>query len=95
MVDNTPTQKLHCLKNFDLAEYRQVFSDLAVTLYQKLVLLIMHEIKPMIGSLLEIFLLHYFTTFLFQYSLSMYWIKTLILNSITMFVINSSCNVGA
>nr|XP_039265605.1 unconventional myosin-Va-like isoform X2 [Styela clava] len=48
LKDSTPAQQGHCLRNFDLSEYRQVISDMAISLYQKLVLLIMHEIKPMI-----------------------------------------------
>lgn len=31
---NTPKQNEQCLKNFDLSEYRQVFSDIAVWIYQ-------------------------------------------------------------
>lgn len=32
--ENTPKQNEQCLRNFDLAEYRQVLSDLAVWIYQ-------------------------------------------------------------
>lgn len=32
--DNTSKQNLQVLQNFDLADYRQVFSDHAVILYQ-------------------------------------------------------------
>lgn len=31
---NTQKQNEQCLKNFDLSEYRQVFSDIAVWIYQ-------------------------------------------------------------
>lgn len=31
---NTPKQNEQCLKNFDLSEYRQVLSDIAVWIYQ-------------------------------------------------------------
>lgn len=31
---NTPKQNEQCLKNFDLSEYRQVLSDIAVWIFQ-------------------------------------------------------------
>lgn len=31
---NTQKQNEHCLKNFDLSEYRQVFSDISFWIYQ-------------------------------------------------------------
>lgn len=31
---NTPKQNDQCLRNFDLSEYRQVLSDIAVWIYQ-------------------------------------------------------------
>ena len=31
---NTPKQNEHCLRNFDLSEYRQVLSDIAIWIYQ-------------------------------------------------------------
>uniref|UniRef100_A0A1A8EP02 Myosin VAa n=1 Tax=Nothobranchius korthausae TaxID=1143690 RepID=A0A1A8EP02_9TELE len=34
---NTSRQNEHCLSNFDLAEYRQVISDLAIQIYQQLI----------------------------------------------------------
>ena len=37
MKHNTSRQNEHCLTNFDLAEYRQVLSDLAIQIYQQLV----------------------------------------------------------
>ncbi|CAM9125551.1 unnamed protein product, partial [Lampetra fluviatilis] len=33
---NTARQTSHCLRNFDLAEYRQVLSDVAIQVYQQL-----------------------------------------------------------
>nr|CAD7204742.1 unnamed protein product [Timema douglasi] len=33
-AENTPKQNEQCLKNFDLSEYRQVLSDIAVWIYQ-------------------------------------------------------------
>jgi len=51
--DCTETQKRQCLKNFDLAEYRPVFSDIAISLFQRLVLIIVRKIKPMIGTFNE------------------------------------------
>nr|CAB3264158.1 unconventional myosin-Va [Phallusia mammillata] len=46
--ENTDLQRRHCLRNFDLAEYRPVFSDISISLFQRLVLIIVHKIKPMI-----------------------------------------------
>ncbi|XP_041356072.1 unconventional myosin-Vb-like [Gigantopelta aegis] len=36
-AENTPKQNEQTLRNFDLSEYRQVFSDLAVWIYQSLI----------------------------------------------------------
>ncbi|XP_060573083.1 unconventional myosin-Va-like isoform X4 [Ruditapes philippinarum] len=49
-TENTPRQNEHCLRNFDLAEYRQVFSDLAVWIYQTLIKLMEATIQPSIVS---------------------------------------------
>ena len=48
-VHNTPEQNEHCLKNFDLTEYRQVLSDLAIHIYQDLVKCIWEAVQNMIG----------------------------------------------
>jgi len=48
--ENTPRQNEHCLRNFDLGEYRQVFSDLAVWIYQTLIKLMEATIQPSIGT---------------------------------------------
>ncbi|XP_052268042.1 unconventional myosin-Va-like [Dreissena polymorpha] len=45
---NTPRQNEHCLRNFDLSEYRQVFSDLAVWIYQTLIKNMEATIQPSI-----------------------------------------------
>ena len=50
-VQNTPEQNEHCLKNFDLTEYRQVLSDLAIHVYQDLVKCIWEAIHHMIGKM--------------------------------------------
>ena len=49
--DNTPKQNEHCLRNFDLSEYRQILIDLAVWIYQGLVKLMEAKLQPMIGQL--------------------------------------------
>lgn len=49
---NTPRQNEHCLTNFDLAEYRQVISDLAIQIYQQLIKCIEGTLHAMIGALL-------------------------------------------
>jgi len=47
--DNTPKQNEHCLRNFDLSEYRQILIDLAVWIYHGLVKLTEARLQPMIG----------------------------------------------
>jgi len=49
--DNTPKQNEHCLRNFDLSEYRQILIDLGVWIYHGLVKLTEAKLQPMIGSL--------------------------------------------
>lgn len=68
-VHNTPEQNEHCLKNFDLTEYRQVLSDLAIHIYQDLVKCIWEAVQHMIGTIS--FLVH-------MLHLSFQWILTLI-----------------
>lgn len=34
-IQNTPKQNEHCLKNFDLAEYRGIFSDISIWLFSR------------------------------------------------------------
>ncbi|XP_065142955.1 unconventional myosin-Vb isoform X1 [Paramisgurnus dabryanus] len=50
MTQNTPKQNEHCLKNFDLAEYRQVLSDLSIQIYQQLIRVAEAFLQPMIVS---------------------------------------------
>ncbi|KAG8440469.1 hypothetical protein GDO86_006285 [Hymenochirus boettgeri] len=50
MKHNSPRQNDHCLTNFDLAEYRQVLSDLAIQIYQQLVRVLENILQPMIVS---------------------------------------------
>ncbi|XP_048829296.1 unconventional myosin-Va-like isoform X2 [Brienomyrus brachyistius] len=50
MKRNTPRQNEHCLTNFDLAEYRQVLSDLAIQIYQQLIRCMETILQPMIVS---------------------------------------------
>ncbi|XP_050443210.1 unconventional myosin-Va isoform X2 [Adelges cooleyi] len=46
--DNTTKQNSQVLQNFDLADYRQVFCDHAVLLYQELVQKLQDNIRPLI-----------------------------------------------
>uniref|UniRef100_A0AAQ4PDB3 Myosin VA n=1 Tax=Gasterosteus aculeatus aculeatus TaxID=481459 RepID=A0AAQ4PDB3_GASAC len=50
MKHNSPRQNEHCLSNFDLAEYRQVISDLAIQIYQQLIKCMENILQPMIVS---------------------------------------------
>ncbi|XP_005076505.1 unconventional myosin-Vb isoform X5 [Mesocricetus auratus] len=50
MKQNTPKQNEHCLKNFDLTEYRQVLSDLSIQIYQQLIKIAEGLLQPMIVS---------------------------------------------
>ncbi|CAL8322536.1 unnamed protein product [Lota lota] len=50
MTQNTAKQNEHCLKNFDLAEYRQVLSDLSIQIYQQLIKVAEGIMQPMIVS---------------------------------------------
>ncbi|XP_078386375.1 unconventional myosin-Va [Cetorhinus maximus] len=50
MKHNSPRQNDHCLRNFDLAEYRQVISDLAIQIYQQLTKVMENVLQPMIVS---------------------------------------------
>ncbi|XP_076436047.1 unconventional myosin-Va-like isoform X2 [Babylonia areolata] len=46
--ENQPRQNEMCLRNFDLSEYRQVFSDLAIWIYQTLTKLMQELLQPSI-----------------------------------------------
>ncbi|XP_054550028.1 unconventional myosin-Vb isoform X3 [Talpa occidentalis] len=50
MTQNTSKQNEHCLKNFDLTEYRQVLSDLSIQIYQQLIKIAEGLLQPMIVS---------------------------------------------
>ncbi|KAK1890682.1 Unconventional myosin-Va [Dissostichus eleginoides] len=50
MKHNTTRQNEHCLSNFDLAEYRQVISDLAIQIYQQLIKCMENILQPSIVS---------------------------------------------
>uniref|UniRef100_A0A8B9CU24 Myosin VB n=1 Tax=Anser brachyrhynchus TaxID=132585 RepID=A0A8B9CU24_9AVES len=50
MTQNTPKQNEHCLKNFDLTEYRQVLSHLSIQIYQQLIKVAEGILQPMIVS---------------------------------------------
>ncbi|XP_067003336.2 unconventional myosin-Va [Anabrus simplex] len=45
---NTPKQNEQCLRNFDLSEYRQVLSDIAVWIYQGVIRHMEERVQPMI-----------------------------------------------
>ncbi|NXY81164.1 MYO5C protein, partial [Alcedo cyanopectus] len=48
MKCNTPQQNKNCLKHFDLSEYRQILSDLAILIYHQFILVMENNIQPMI-----------------------------------------------
>ncbi|KAJ1180712.1 hypothetical protein NDU88_005929 [Pleurodeles waltl] len=48
MKHNTPRQNMNCLKNFDLSEYRQILSDLAIRIYHQFITVMENNIQPMI-----------------------------------------------
>uniref|UniRef100_A0A8C2U638 Myosin VC n=1 Tax=Coturnix japonica TaxID=93934 RepID=A0A8C2U638_COTJA len=48
MKHNTPRQNNNCLKHFDLSEYRQVLSDLAIQIYHQFILVMENNIQHMI-----------------------------------------------
>nr|XP_033490156.1 unconventional myosin-Va-like [Epinephelus lanceolatus] len=51
---NTPKQNEHCLANFELSEYHQVFGDLAIQIYRQLIKCIEDTLQPLIvASMLE------------------------------------------
>jgi myosin-5 len=47
---NTQVQNNHILKNFDINEFRSVFSETSITLYKKMITMIQDKIKPMVVS---------------------------------------------
>ncbi|KFU87255.1 Unconventional myosin-Vc, partial [Chaetura pelagica] len=48
MKCNTPLQNRNCLKHFDLSEYRQILSDLAIRIYHQFINVMENNIQPMI-----------------------------------------------
>ncbi|XP_010073119.1 PREDICTED: unconventional myosin-Vc, partial [Pterocles gutturalis] len=48
MKCNTPRQNNNCLKHFDLSEYRQILSDLAIRIYHQFIIVMENSIQPMI-----------------------------------------------
>uniref|UniRef100_A0A663LVN9 Myosin VC n=1 Tax=Athene cunicularia TaxID=194338 RepID=A0A663LVN9_ATHCN len=48
MKSNTPHQNKNCLKHFDLSEYRQILSDLAIRIYHQFIIVMENNIQPMI-----------------------------------------------
>ncbi|NWU98454.1 MYO5C protein, partial [Upupa epops] len=48
MKSNTPRQNKNCLKHFDLSEYRQILSDLAIRIYHQFITVMENNIQPMI-----------------------------------------------
>ncbi|XP_053304206.1 unconventional myosin-Vb isoform X2 [Spea bombifrons] len=50
MNSNSSKQNEHCLRNFDLTEYRQVLSDLSIQIYQQLIKISEGLLQPMIVS---------------------------------------------
>ncbi|KAM6387833.1 unconventional myosin-Vc [Pluvialis apricaria] len=48
MKCNTPQQNKNCLKHFDLSEYRQILSDLAIRIYHQFIIVMENNIQPMI-----------------------------------------------
>ncbi|KAF8788252.1 unconventional myosin-Va-like isoform X3 [Argiope bruennichi] len=47
-AENTPKQNEQCLRNFDLSEYRQLLSDVAVWIYQAIIKLLEEKVQPYI-----------------------------------------------
>lgn len=50
MKCNTPRQNKNCLKHFDLSEYRQILSDLAICIYHQFIIVMENNIQSMIGK---------------------------------------------
>ncbi|NWT65011.1 MYO5C protein, partial [Prunella himalayana] len=48
MKYNTPRQNKNCLKHFDLSEYRQILSDLAIQIYHQFIIVMESNIQHMI-----------------------------------------------
>uniref|UniRef100_A0A8C4LU83 Unconventional myosin-Va n=1 Tax=Equus asinus TaxID=9793 RepID=A0A8C4LU83_EQUAS len=48
MKHNSPHQNKNCLNNFDLSEYRQILSDVAIRIYHQFVIVMENNIQPII-----------------------------------------------
>lgn len=47
---NTAKQNEHCLTNFELMEYQNVFADLAIQIYRQLIKSMEDTLQPLIGE---------------------------------------------
>lgn len=50
MTHNTAKQNEHCLTNFELSEYQQVFGDLNIQIYRQLIKSMEDILQPLIGE---------------------------------------------
>ncbi|XP_021487297.1 unconventional myosin-Vc isoform X2 [Meriones unguiculatus] len=48
MKYNSPQQNKNCLNNFDLTEYRQILSDVAIRIYHRFITVMANNIQPII-----------------------------------------------
>ncbi|CAH6875749.1 Myo5c [Phodopus roborovskii] len=48
MKYNSPQQNKNCLNNFDLTEYRQILSDVAIRIYHQFIVVMENSIQPII-----------------------------------------------
>uniref|UniRef100_A0A8D0Z099 Myosin VC n=1 Tax=Sus scrofa TaxID=9823 RepID=A0A8D0Z099_PIG len=48
MKHNSPHQNKNCLNNFDLSEYRQILSDVAIRIYHQFIIVMENNIQPII-----------------------------------------------
>ncbi|XP_066132390.1 unconventional myosin-Vc isoform X1 [Saccopteryx bilineata] len=48
MKHNSPHQNRNCLNNFDLSEYRQILSDVAIRIYHQFIIVMENNIQPII-----------------------------------------------
>ncbi|MBZ3872843.1 Unconventional myosin-Vc [Sciurus carolinensis] len=48
MKHNSPNQNKNCLNNFDLSEYRQILSDVAIRIYHQFIIVMENNIQPII-----------------------------------------------
>ncbi|KAG8505333.1 Unconventional myosin-Vc [Galemys pyrenaicus] len=55
MKHNSPHQNKNCLNNFDLSEYRQILSDVAIRIYHQFIIVMENNIQPIIVCVQEKF----------------------------------------